>query len=91
MTSLPFGQIPQSSALSEASPESLSDLMSKDPEGYQQQDIKKIVAELRGMRERWAKAEAEPKARKAGGAKAVEPLAITEILKGKPKSLEELF
>jgi hypothetical protein len=83
------GVIPQSNALAEASPESLSELMSRDPEGYQSQDIKRIVAELRAQRERWARAEGE---KPGGSAKAkTTPKAITEILKQSPKTLDELF
>lgn len=56
------GELPQSNALAEASPESLAELLSRDPEGYQQQDLARIVAWLREQRERWAKTEAEAKA-----------------------------
>ena len=53
------GEIPQSAALAEADPDSLSELMSRDPEGYQRQDLDAIIAALRAQRERWQKAEAE--------------------------------
>lgn len=52
------GVIPQSNALSEATPESLGELLSRDPEGYQKQDREKIVKALRAQREKWAAAEA---------------------------------
>jgi hypothetical protein len=59
--------IPQSSALAEASPESLSELMSRDPEGYQRQDRQRIIEALRAQREKWAAGEGSkpPKAIKA--------------------------
>lgn len=52
MTDTP-GPIPQSTALAEATPDSLSELFSRDPEGYQRQDLDKIIAELRAQRVRW--------------------------------------
>lgn len=54
----PVGTIPQSSALSEASAESLSELMSRDPEGYTRIDRDKLVATLRAQRAKWEAAEA---------------------------------
>lgn len=45
-------EIPPNSALSEASPESLQSLFSRDPEGYQQQDKSRVIAEMRALRER---------------------------------------
>jgi hypothetical protein len=61
----PSSLIPRSTALAEASPESLSELMSRDPESYQKQDIQRVIAALRAMREKWASAEGGPKAPKA--------------------------
>lgn len=52
-------QIPQSMALTEASAESLDQLLSRDPFLYSRLDRDKVVAELRLNRERFAKAEAE--------------------------------
>lgn len=52
------GEIPQSQALKEAEPDSLSEVMSRDPEGYSRQDRDVIVAELRKQRARIAAAEA---------------------------------
>ena len=45
--------IPQSNALDEASPESLSDLFSRDPAELGQGDLARMVRELRKQRERW--------------------------------------
>ncbi len=63
------GIIPSSDALAEASPDSLSELLSRDPEGYQQQDRAAIISALRAQRERFEVAEREgkklPKASKA--------------------------
>lgn len=67
------GEIPQSQALAEASPESLSELFARDPEGYSKQDLARIVATLRDHRERMAKAEGDKPVRqpKVVGAKQV--------------------
>ena len=46
------GEIPQSQALKEALPDSLGELMSRDPEGYSQQDLGVVVAAMRAQRER---------------------------------------
>jgi hypothetical protein len=46
--------IPLSPALAEALPESLDQIMSKDPQGYSDQDISRIITELRSHRERLA-------------------------------------
>lgn len=54
MTTTPA--LPQSPALAEAEPESLSVLFSRDPEGYTQQDLATIVRVLQEQRERWLKA-----------------------------------
>lgn len=62
--------LPQSSALAEADPNSLSELMSRDPESYQRQDRDRIISALREQRARLAKAEAETPVRaKAPGTK----------------------
>ena len=77
-----FGQIPKSPILAEASPESLSLLFSRDPEGYSKQDLSKIIEVLREQRARFAKAEAEAQATgKKRGAKAptVAPLASLTV------------
>lgn len=57
------GQIPQSEALAEAGSgaESLRDLFSRDPEGYQRQDLDRIIQAMREHRQRLALAEAAGK------------------------------
>lgn len=52
-----IGQIPQSTALAEASPQSLAELMSRDPEGYSRQDRDRIITALRADRARREQAE----------------------------------
>ncbi len=52
------GQIPQSPALGEVSEDSLAELFSRDPEGFQAQDRQRLVAALREQRKRWETAEA---------------------------------
>ena len=78
------GHIPISAALAEASPESLTELFSRDPESYQQQDIKRIVEALRAQRERWKAAEG---GREATAKKAKQPK-VAEILSSKPVELD---
>jgi hypothetical protein len=51
------GEIPQSPALREASPESLSEVMSRDPEGYSEQDWGIVVSALRADRTNRERAE----------------------------------
>jgi hypothetical protein len=64
------GTLPQSSALAEASPDSLTELLSRDPEHYQDQDLDRIIALLREQRVRWKAAEgAKPPRVKSGGVK----------------------
>lgn len=53
--------IPQSPALAEASPESLAELLSRDPEGYGRQDLDRVIAAMRQQRERQAAGAAQPK------------------------------
>ncbi len=55
-----MNKLPQSTALREAGDgsESLSELMSRDPEGYQRADEDRIIAALRASAERWAALEA---------------------------------
>lgn len=55
--------IPQSTALAEASSDSLSELLSRDPEGYQQQDIVRVIEVMRQQRARFAQVEAETPSR----------------------------
>lgn len=56
------GEIPQSSALAEAIVESLTELMSRDPEGYTKQDRMRIIATQREARARWEQMEKEEQA-----------------------------
>lgn len=55
------GEIPQSEALAEASPESLLEILSRDPFGFQRQDRDKVIAVLRAQRVKWELAEASGK------------------------------
>lgn len=52
------GALPRSEALTEADPDSLSYLMSKDPEHYSKLDIGRLVEALRAQRIKWQAAEA---------------------------------
>jgi len=61
------GKLPQSTALAEASPQSLAELFNRDPENYSQQDRVAIIKNYREQRERWALAEAAGGKGKAGG------------------------
>ncbi len=54
-----MSEIPLSKALEEASPDSLSELLNRDPEGYSRQDRGRIVAAYREMRERMESAAAK--------------------------------
>jgi hypothetical protein len=64
------GIIPQSHALAEASPESIAELLSRDPEGYTRQNRNTIVLVMREQRVRWEAADAaegaKPRGRSAG-------------------------
>ena len=62
---MPPGIIPQSDALAEASPESLSDLFSRDPGELGQGDLVRMIRELRKQRERWLAAGEDSEARRA--------------------------
>lgn len=68
------GEIPQSNALAEASPDSLAELLSRDPFKFTSQDRGRIVAALRDQRAKWEAAEKaegfKPKATKAPAGKA---------------------
>lgn len=66
------GIIPQSRALAEASPESLAELLSRDPEGYTRQNRNTIVQVMREQRVRWEATEAAEgaKPRRSAGPKA---------------------
>lgn len=72
------GEIPQSQALAEADPNSLTELMSRDPESYQAQDRQRIIAALRADRARREQAEATAAAsgKKRGAVKAPAAAAV---------------
>lgn len=80
-----MGQIPQSEALAEAT-ESLTELLSRDPEGYSKRDRARIVEELREMRARWMKAELAGEHKR--GAKAPGKSAGRELLSKAPDELD---
>lgn len=52
------GQLPQSTALAEARVDSISELLSRDPEGHTRQDRDRVVKELREQRARWEASQA---------------------------------
>jgi hypothetical protein len=63
-----MGLIPQSTVLSEASPESLTELFSRDPFSFSRLDRDRGVAALRAQRAKWEQSELagpKPKATKA--------------------------
>ena len=72
MTDLP--QLPQSNALAEASPDSLTELFSRDPEQFSKQDRARIISAFREQRVKWQASE------EAGGTK-------TKRASADPKSL----
>ena len=55
--------IPQSFALAEASPDSLAELLNRDPESYTKRDLAVVVDGLRAQRARWAASEQEKASR----------------------------
>lgn len=55
------GEIPQSPALAEVETDSLSELMSRDPEGYSKQDLTRVVEALRAQRVRLNQVATTPK------------------------------
>jgi hypothetical protein len=61
MAETPVGQLPQSNALAQAGSgaESIAELLSRDPEGYQSQDLDRIIEIMRDQRQRWMAAEAQ--------------------------------
>ena len=76
------GQIPQSQLLAEASEDSLSELFSRDPEGFTRQDRDQIVKALRAQRARFELAETEGKKapRQPKAAAAAKPTSSTTSL-----------
>lgn len=79
-----IGEIPQSAALAEADAGSLTELMSRDPESYQSQDLARIIAALRADRarrelaEKTAGASHKPRASRADTSAAV-PLNLSDL------------
>lgn len=74
-----MGEIPQSNALAEASPESLGELLSRDPFGYSRQDRDRVVADLRAMRAKWAAAEAVGGHKRTSGPKTKIPISQVSL------------
>ncbi len=74
------GEIPQSNALAEAKPESISEFLSRSPLLLDVNERKKMVAILREQRARWEKAEAagEHKKPRAAPGKAAVSLETTK-------------
>lgn len=80
-----MGDIPQSQALTEVSNvDSLAELFSRDPEGFQEQDLARVVAAYRLMREKWQAGEAAKPEKIAGGK------GKAELIKQTPKSAEDI-
>ena len=75
------GEIPQSSALAEASADSLAELLNRDPEGYSLQDRGRIVAAYRDLRAKMERSTAEAAAAgpKPRGKKAPASAAVTSV------------
>jgi hypothetical protein len=70
------GEIPQSNALSEASAESLGELLTRDPFGFTRQDRDRVVADLRVMRAKWALSESMGTKKRSGASAKVD---ITKV------------
>jgi hypothetical protein len=87
-----FGLIPQSSALAEASPESINELLAADPEqeGFGER-LRKIIGLLRAQRERYMKAETLK--RDAPRKRASPAIAPSKLLEARPAeaTLEDLL
>lgn len=73
----PIGEIPLSPALAEASPDSISELFNRDPEGISRTDIARLVESMRAQRARCEAAEGAgkpiPRQKKAKLASPVNP------------------
>jgi hypothetical protein len=50
--------LPQSNALTEASGDSIAELLSRDPEGYTRQDRDRVIEAFRAQRVKWQASEA---------------------------------
>jgi hypothetical protein len=77
-------EVLQSDALAEASGDSIAELLSRDPEGYQRQDLDQVIRVMRAQRERWAAAEA------AGGSRPRAKTAGKDLLTSTARPLEDL-
>lgn len=77
------GEIPQSLALSEAAPDSLSELFSRDPEKLSEIDLTRMVETLREQRVKWAASDA------AGGSRGKAAPRSAPTLSS-PASIEDL-
>ena len=53
-----YGALPQSNALSEAQSDSLSELLTRDPEGYGEQDLQRAIEAYRQQRQKFLELEA---------------------------------
>lgn len=80
-----MAEVIQSQALLEASGDSIAELLSRDPEGYQKQDLDQIIRVMRQQRERWQAAEAASPGRSA---KPKTP--AKDLLGSTPRSVEDL-
>jgi hypothetical protein len=87
------GELPQSSALSEAKPESLMEVLSRDPMGHSRLDRDRVVAELRERRKGWEAVEnagghKRPKAGAGGAAVALPRKKAAVKLLGPPVKMD---
>lgn len=80
-------QIPQSTALAEAETDSLTEVMSRDPEGYSRQDRDRIVEALRAQRERLAAADAAGVGSKTRAAPGTAKLPLSSKASSNPEDL----
>lgn len=78
-----FGLLPQSDALAEASPDSLSELLSRDPQGWSRVDRDRVVRDLRAQRAKWEAAE-------AAGAKAPKAVKVSDRTLTAKRNAEDL-
>lgn len=80
-------EVPQSNALAEATTDSLTELMSRDPEGYSRQDLGRIVQAMREMRVKWEAGQVQAQA-EAGAKRRASPKASQLSTKAKVNSDE---
>lgn len=73
-----FGSIPLSSALAEASPESLREILERDPATLDGGKLQAQVEAIRAFRERLAKGEEKPSKQRATTKKVDQPTAKTD-------------